>query len=157
MTPDIHATMHEEHRSWTSELHQWHEDLRAWQQQVSAAGADLKSVQEAFEQLGHTLRLHASALRIEEEVVAEHEHALAAWEQGTKSADLPALSQSHTGERDRQAKLRGDHEQLKSRQHKLFAIWNQLLRTLPIAGPGDRCAAPKPESQIVIPTGAETL
>lgn len=132
---DNHAMMHQEHRKWAAENSQWRDDLRVWEQQTAAAQVEAQKLSAELEAVASMLRKHAAALRITEQDSAEHERALVEFERSGATARLAALGETHTTERERQARLRANHAQLKDKVHELFAGWHAFLARLQAALP----------------------
>ena len=130
MTAQIHLEMHQDHRLWESEIKSWRGDIHAWQLECKLAWDQLKALQTAIEKHEETLRQHASAIRLDEERMDTHEHAIAEFEAGGRGTDLPGFVPKHQQEADRQTQQREKHDELKRHHHEFIARWGLLVKTL---------------------------
>lgn len=134
MTNTKPTSMHSEHRYWENETSLWREDLHAWQQELAKAVGEVKHLEKALADHGHVLRLHGSALRLDEQEFENHEHAMVEFEKGGEGDELLEMARRHGGQATQHGKHRAKHEQLKRRHHNIIAHWNLLLKALREAG-----------------------
>lgn len=127
MTINNHADMHREHKQWYSEQVCWRNDLRSWQHELLKAKEDLKQIELALTDHETTLQKHGSAIRLNEQEMDAHEHALAEYEQGAEGTQLLAMVEKHRQEALLHAEQRGVHERLKRQHH---AVLTRLARVL---------------------------
>jgi hypothetical protein len=125
-------TMHADHRLWDREAGFWRDDIRAWQHELAAASSDLKSLEAALQKHGEAIRTHAAAIRLAEQDVDGHEHALTEFEKGGSGEDLIPLASKHLDEAAWHARQRAAHEGLKRRHHAIMALWQSLMKALPL-------------------------
>jgi hypothetical protein len=125
------AEMHVDHKAWRSEHATWHDDIRAWEIEAETAIADVEKAKAVIVRQTDVLRTHAAALRLYEQRIAAHEHALAEFEGGDPGDALRMnLECSHEAEQVKQDELWVTHERIKKQQHTLMAHCNLLLKAL---------------------------
>ncbi len=123
--------MHIDHKALRSEHATWHDDIRAWEKEAATAIADIEKAKAAIVRQIDALRTHAAAIRLYEQRVVAHEHALAEFEGGEPIDALRMnLESAHDAEQVKQDELYVMHEQIKKHQHTLMAHCNLLLRAL---------------------------
>jgi septal ring factor EnvC (AmiA/AmiB activator) len=142
-TPIIenHADMHRDHREWNSEQICWRNDLRSWQHELANAREELKQIEAALKDHETTLQKHGSAVRLSEQEMDAHEHALTEFEQGGAGDELLAMIQKHRQEASLHAEQRAAHERLKRQHHAVVARLRHVLAAFSEARPGAEPAA----------------
>lgn len=128
-TIEDHADMHRDHREWYSEQICWRNDLRSWQHELAKAKEDLKQIE--FELRDHetTLQQHGSAIRLSEQEIDAHEHALTEYEQGGEGSELLAMVQKHQQEAKLHSEQRAVHMRLKRQHHVVLTRLQQVLKS----------------------------
>lgn len=130
MTAQLHLEMHQEHQQWDSEIKCWRADLHAWQLECKTAWEKLRELEAAIKKHEETLREHASSIRLDEDRIDTHEHALAEFESGGSGTDLPGFVPKHKQEADRQVEQSARHEDLKRRHHEFITHFEQIVKSL---------------------------
>jgi len=120
------ATMHQDHRCWLGDNDMWRCDVSAWQEEQRQALADLAAVDAALKEHARSLQTHAAAVRLREQELRGHEHALAQFEQGAAEPELIVLAKAHTEGAARHAEQRQTHERLKHEHHAAMALVARL-------------------------------
>ncbi|MCE9607882.1 MAG: hypothetical protein K8U03_23605 [Planctomycetia bacterium] len=122
--------MHGDHREWQSENAFWHDQLREWEREVGEAIGDLPKIEQALRGHERRLQTHAAAIRLYEQVAADHEHQLAELvHEGAPSA-AGCTAHKHGKESRNHAQQRQVHEALKRTHHTFMAHWAMLLEAL---------------------------
>ena len=125
-----HIRLHADHLLWFSENSLWRDDLSSWQREVQDAIRQLGTLSGTLEKHGEKLRQHAAAIRLHEQRQAEHECALARFEQGETGQELIGMARAHHDESTKQAELRNLHETLKRRQHEMIARIHTFVQSI---------------------------
>jgi chromosome segregation ATPase len=122
--------MHRDHCQLRNEDDLWRLEIAAWQRELETARKDLSKLEAALREHDKALQTHAAAIRAYEADVGEHEHALAAFEQGGSGGELIDMAKAHEAEVAQQNQRRQAHERIKRHHHALMAQWNLLLKAM---------------------------
>ncbi len=130
MSVATNQEMHRDHVEWSSDCNMWHDDIRAWQLEVAATRAIIGQLAKALHVHEETLRQHAAAIRLNQQLPAAHEHVLKLHENGCPGRAMVPTDAQHSLEASKHTELKAAHENLKQRHHTTVAAWSHLLRTL---------------------------
>ncbi len=122
--------MHSEHRQWTADQAMWRDDIANWQKEIKKAFDGLKKLEKALHEHQASLDGQLHFINTEQEVVKEHEHALALNGKGGLSEELHGLAKNHKAIAEKHQEFRINHENLKRSHHIAMACWSLLLKAL---------------------------
>lgn len=120
---EAHARMHADHSQWASECAFWHDEIALWQEALRQALAASPPYRKDGEALQRDTQVHAAAVRLRQDQLARHEHALAEFEQGGPGEPLIALAKAHEEEATAHTRLRAAHRDIKERVETALACW----------------------------------
>jgi len=136
MSPDAKSAttteaLHADHQRWIRENALWRDEIRCWQHHLKTALGNLSTLHDAIQEQEKTISVHAAAVRLCEQELATHEHALV--EAAKTGAPLPSGEKfSHEREAARHAAQHEAHERLKKHHHAIMTQWNALIKALAI-------------------------
>jgi hypothetical protein len=108
----------------------WRLEIAAWQQELETAVKELGTLKAALKDHENALQTHAAAIRAYEGDAGEHEHALAAFEQGGSGGELIDMAKTHGEEVSQHTLRRQAHERIKRHHHSMMAQWNLLVKAM---------------------------
>jgi hypothetical protein len=122
--------MHQEHRSWETDINCWRDDVACWQREIREALARVQQLEKELEIHESNLCQHASSIRLDELEIATHEHALANAQGSGDQTDLPVYAAQHMKEKSRHEHQLMRHREFKQQHHAFIANWNRMLKSL---------------------------
>lgn len=128
MKKQDHLQIHQEHRSWDSDLEMWSLDLKMWDEEVEALDNALAFINEAVQKHEESLMDHLKSLVDHRERLNKHELDISVLIEGT-SLDAKLL-ESHTTEAKHHEIYRHAHERLKRYHHTMMALTKGLKKAL---------------------------
>ncbi len=130
MASTTYATMHSDHRQWSSDNDMWRCDISKWQEDLKRGIAELRKSEPGFREHETALRVHAAAIRLRGQELAEHEHSLAEYARGENEAKLSFLAKAHEKEAAKHLQQREAHERIKRHHRDLIAHVRSLHNAL---------------------------
>jgi hypothetical protein len=132
MAAAMHQEMHQDHLAWKSGNDLWRDQLRTWEYDAFKAKETVPRVLKEIENHEQALAQHAAAIRLYEQQVLEHEHAICSQEEG--GGDAPtAMAAAHGEEAARHREQSERYQTLKTRHHEIMKHWHALLKALHVA------------------------
>jgi hypothetical protein len=108
----------------------WRDDIANWQKEIKKAFDGLKKLEQALHEHQASLDGQLQHINSENELVKEHEHALAMQSKGGLGESLHGLAKSHKLIAEKHQEFRLNHENLKRNHHIAMACWSLLLKAL---------------------------
>jgi hypothetical protein len=130
MSTTSHIKMHQEHGTWRAEDNFWRDEVALWEKEIKEAAAQLPKLETVLNGRLESLRTHAASIRLYEQDVAEHEHALTEFERGDTGEKLIRFAGAHQTAAAKHAEERTQHEAIKRHHHQLMAHWKLLTDSL---------------------------
>jgi hypothetical protein len=104
---------HHETSDWRRQNALWVDEVAVWHQDHEKALAALAKVEQVLHRFADAAARQRDALAAEQQRLADHEHALAAYLQGDESQTLQALEKQHQAARIQQAERETQQQETK--------------------------------------------
>ena len=110
------ATFHREATDWRRQNALWLDELAVWGKDHEKSLLELAKLEQVLHRFADAAGKQSNALTAEQQQLADHEHALAAYVQGDESQTLPHIEQQHKTVRTQQA----EREKAQQEAKRLF-------------------------------------
>jgi predicted nucleic acid-binding Zn-ribbon protein len=123
-----HLQMHQEHRTWDSDLQMWSHDLKMWEEEIEALNSALQFINDAIKSHQEALMDHLKALVDHRDRINKHEVDIKYVRESSKlDGELLDMHKDETIQHEIQHRA---HERIKKYHHTIMALTKGLKKSL---------------------------
>ncbi len=130
MKEKLHMDIHQDHRTWKSDLEMWTLDIRMWEEELKALNNSLVYIGQAVREHEEGLESHKLKLLEHKALINKHETDITYLPEGSRlDVELDVLHDKETANHANQAEV---HERLKKFHHKIMVLTKELQKALEV-------------------------
>jgi len=123
-----HSQMHDEHKSWTSDVNMWIHDVKMWEEELEALNSSMDIILDKIKDHEMLINDHNKRLEYHKDVISEHDTRMVMLNEGSSLDE--ELLESHEVGALRHEQLKKTHGKVKQYQRRVMVSVKDLRGTL---------------------------